>query len=226
MVVELESKNVEYYETLGLGKNATDVEVKKAYRQMALKWHPDKNPDKKDEAEAKFKQIGEAYFVLSDNKKRQIYDKYGKDGVRRANEGRSHSQHSSRSGNSAGRTKFHNFNNNNGYHRSRSAFRSSSSDFFEDAFKDPFFTRSSHSSFTDANKIFREFFGASDPFSNLFDLIEKVHFSHLNDPIFKSAFKTHKKPVSKPIAKPVLVTYTTFSSTDLSPSVNKVLEYK
>lgn len=222
MVVEIDSNHCEYYETLGLAKNATDVEVKKAYRQLALKWHPDKNPDKKDEAEAKFKQIGEAYFVLSDTRKRQIYDKYGKDGVRRANEGRSYSQHS-RSSSGNGRTRFHNFHN-NGYHRSRSTFfnhGSPGSDSFEDAFKDPFFTRSSHHHpFTDANKIFREFFGTNDPFSNLFDLIERVHFSHLNDPFFKNTFKTQENLFRNSnfsrISSP-----TPFSRSKSSPSVNK-----
>lgn len=224
MVIEADNNHSEYYDTLGLVKTATEVEVKKAYRQLALKWHPDKNPDKKEEAEAKFKQIGEAYFVLSDTKKRQIYDKHGKEGVRRANEGRSYSQHSHRAnGGSRSRTRFHNFHN-NGYHRSRSTFNAPAKDFFEDAFKDPFFTRPTHHSFADANKIFRDFFGTNDPFVNLFDLIERVHFSHLNDPFFKKAFKTHENPFKSKQHSPVLVTYTTFSSSDLKPSVIK--EYK
>lgn len=214
MVIGTDSSHSEYYETLGLAKNATDVEIKKAYRQLALKWHPDKNPEKKDEAEAKFKQIGEAYFVLSDARKRQIYDKHGKDGVRRANEGRSYSQHT-RSSSGNGRTRFHNFHN-NGYRRSRSTFfnhTSPGSDSFEDAFKDPFFTRSNlHHPFTDANKIFREFFGTNDPFSNLFDLIERVHFSHLNDPFFKSSPNNNFSRISSP---------TPFSRSKSSPSVNK-----
>lgn len=191
MVVEADSNNIEYYEILGVGKGATEVEVKKAYRQLALKWHPDKNPDKKDEAEAKFKQIGEAYFVLSNSKKRQIYDKHGKDGVRRANEGRSYSQHSQRSSNgNVGRTRFHHINN-NGYQRRKSTFSSTFGTSFEDAFKDPFFSRPANQSFADTNKLFREFFGSSDPFSNLFDQIERIHFSHLKDPFFKDVFKTH-----------------------------------
>ncbi|KAH0627589.1 hypothetical protein JD844_003504 [Phrynosoma platyrhinos] len=53
----------------------------KLYRKLALKWHPDKNPDNKDEAERQFKQVAEAYEVLSDAKKRDIYDKYGKEGL-------------------------------------------------------------------------------------------------------------------------------------------------
>lgn len=310
----------DYYLVLGISREANEGDVKKAYRQLALKWHPDKNPDKKDEAEAKFKQIGEAYFVLSDSKKRQIYDRHGKEGVRRANEGRSYSQHSARSNGSSGaRTRFHQFHN-NGYQRSRSSFFNTSSfndKSFEDAFKDPFFTRNNQSSFGDANKIFKDFFGTNDPFSNLFDWIEQVHFKHLNDQFFRTAMKSHetifksgnisrisssttsaqqaspfsrskstpsvnrtaqqtrqktgsptgkgptfksvssqKRPVpspkliekkesgptsaKEPSSKPfipdlsdskkagketVVVTYTTFSATDLTPSVNKVVEY-
>jgi curved DNA-binding protein len=67
---------MEYYKILGVEKNATADEIKKAYRKLALKYHPDKNPDNA-EAEAKFKKISEAYAVLSDEKKRQEYDTYG-----------------------------------------------------------------------------------------------------------------------------------------------------
>lgn len=67
----------DYYEILGVEKKATDKEIKSAYRKMALKWHPDKNADKKEEAEKKFKEINEAYQVLSDTKKRQAYDQFG-----------------------------------------------------------------------------------------------------------------------------------------------------
>jgi len=70
---------MEYYEVLGVSKTATADEIKKAYRNLALKYHPDKNPDNA-EAEAKFKKISEAYAVLSDPKKRQEYDTYGSAG--------------------------------------------------------------------------------------------------------------------------------------------------
>lgn len=56
-----------YYDILGIGKDASDEQVKKAYRKLALKWHPDKNPDNQSEAEKKFKEISEAYEVLSDS---------------------------------------------------------------------------------------------------------------------------------------------------------------
>lgn len=54
---------VDYYKVLGVDKNATDDDLKKAYRKLAMKWHPDKNPNNKKAAEAKFKQISEAYDV-------------------------------------------------------------------------------------------------------------------------------------------------------------------
>ncbi|XP_075936757.1 dnaJ homolog subfamily B member 6b [Anarhichas minor] len=72
---------LEYYQTLGVQKNATQDDIKKAYRKSALKWHPDKNPDNKEEAEKRFKELSEAYEVLSDESKRNTYDRYGKDGL-------------------------------------------------------------------------------------------------------------------------------------------------
>jgi DnaJ-class molecular chaperone len=57
-----------YYEMLELPKNASEADIKKAYRRLALKWHPDKNPDNQKEAEKRFKEISEAYEVLSDSK--------------------------------------------------------------------------------------------------------------------------------------------------------------
>ncbi|KAK6737874.1 hypothetical protein RB195_020152 [Necator americanus] len=70
----------DYYKILGVAKGASDDEIKKAYRKMALKYHPDKN--KEAGAENKFKEIAEAYDVLSDPKKKEIYDKYGEDGLK------------------------------------------------------------------------------------------------------------------------------------------------
>src|ERR1700712_5060689 len=69
---------VDYYSTLGVGKNATEDEIKKAYRKLARKYHPDLNPSDK-EANKKFQQINEANEVLSDPEKRKKYDQYGKD---------------------------------------------------------------------------------------------------------------------------------------------------
>lgn len=67
----------DYYDILGVKKDATKADVKSAYRKAALKWHPDKNPNNKAEAETKFKEINEAYQVISDEKKRQTYDQFG-----------------------------------------------------------------------------------------------------------------------------------------------------
>ncbi|ESO01695.1 hypothetical protein HELRODRAFT_81359, partial [Helobdella robusta] len=72
---------LDYYNVLEIAQTANEGEIKKAYRKMALKWHPDKNPGNKEEAEAKFKEISEAYEVLSDKEKREIYNKYGKNGL-------------------------------------------------------------------------------------------------------------------------------------------------
>ncbi len=70
----------DYYEVLGVEKTATDDELKRAYRKLAKKYHPDANPDDKEGAEAKFKEINEAYETLSDKQKRQMYDQFGFDG--------------------------------------------------------------------------------------------------------------------------------------------------
>jgi len=71
----------DYYEVLGLSKNADSRDIKRAYRRLAKQHHPDQNPDDKEGAEERFKIIGEAYGVLSDEKKRQQYDQFGKQGL-------------------------------------------------------------------------------------------------------------------------------------------------
>ena len=70
----------DYYEVLGAAKEASADELRRAYKKLAIKYHPDKNPDNK-EAEEKFKEAAEAYDVLSDEKKRAQYDRFGHQGL-------------------------------------------------------------------------------------------------------------------------------------------------
>ncbi|KAL3225273.1 hypothetical protein MRX96_025956 [Rhipicephalus microplus] len=119
----------DYYNLLEVPRNASPEDIRRAYRRLALRWHPDKNPDNKAEAEARFKEISEAYEVLSDESRRRQYDIYGHgghDADRHADYG------SSRGGNA--------------YH---------STGAFAFTFRDP-------------EELFREFFGSSDPFRDLF----------------------------------------------------------
>ena len=70
----------DYYDILGVSKSSSEEEIKKAYRKMAIKYHPDKNPDNK-EAEEKFKEAAEAYEVLSNGQKKAQYDRFGHAGM-------------------------------------------------------------------------------------------------------------------------------------------------
>ena len=73
--------HTKFYEILGVNTNASENDIKKAYRKAALKHHPDRNPNNKEEAEKKFKEVGKAYAVLSDPEKRQLYDNLGEDAI-------------------------------------------------------------------------------------------------------------------------------------------------
>lgn len=81
-----------YYEILDVPQSASADDIKKAYRKKALQWHPDKNPDNKEFAEKKFKEVAEAYEVLSDKHKREIYDLYGREGLTGAGTGPSRAE--------------------------------------------------------------------------------------------------------------------------------------
>jgi len=81
MVENAKVESDDYYQVLGLTKGASQDDIKKNYRKLSLKYHPDRNPEKKEECERIFKRIGEAYGVLSDEKKKQIYDQVGKAGL-------------------------------------------------------------------------------------------------------------------------------------------------
>ena len=129
----------DYYEILEVPKSATDDQIKKAYRKLALKWHPDKNPDNIQQAEERFKEIGEAFAVLSDKDKRTLYDKYGHEGL------------NARAGSGTSGQGFPNMD-----------------DFFSAGFGRGF-SGFGNFGFADAENIFRQFFGGRDPFQDFFD---------------------------------------------------------
>ena len=74
-----------YYDLLGVNKNSTEEEIKKAYKKLAMKHHPDRNPKNREEAEKKFKDISHAYNILTDKQKKHIYDQFGEEGLQGAN---------------------------------------------------------------------------------------------------------------------------------------------
>ena len=71
----------DYYQVLGVARSATTAEIGKAYKKLAVKYHPDKNPENKEEAENNFKKVSEAYECLSNEEKRRTYDQFGKQGL-------------------------------------------------------------------------------------------------------------------------------------------------
>ncbi|XP_055390094.1 dnaJ homolog subfamily B member 6 [Condylostylus longicornis] len=131
---------VDYYSTLEVTTTATDHEIKKAYRKLALKWHPDKNPENLDEANKRFREISEAYEVLSDAKKRKIYDQFGKEGLSDSSPNNPRYHHRS-SGRHGGFQEFDDFDPTGGFHF---------------VFRPP-------------EEVFKEFFGVHSPFADLFD---------------------------------------------------------
>lgn len=134
----------DFYATLGVSKSATAAEIKKAYRKLALKWHPDKNPDNKEAAEEKFKEISEAFATLSDPEKKKLYDMGGEEAV---NGGVPESSGFG-SGPGSGSGMPSGF---SGFHRASSGGHGGPTAF--------------HFSQGNAQDIFAQFFGTQDPFS-------------------------------------------------------------
>jgi len=88
-----EENEINYYNILEVEKTASTSDIRKAYRKLALKWHPDKNPDQQETATKKFKQISEAYEILSDDEKRKIYDRGPQEQTHRRRQRHSHRHH-------------------------------------------------------------------------------------------------------------------------------------
>ena len=121
---------MDLYAILEVRRDATEAEIKRAYRKQAIKWHPDKNPGNSEEAEVRFKFIAEAYEILSDGEKRMTYDQYGIDAVREGANGGS-----------------------GGFHRGAGGFHVDPFELFRtffggnDPFSDPFFSDSGFGAF-------------------------------------------------------------------------------
>ncbi|ODQ64608.1 DnaJ-like protein [Nadsonia fulvescens var. elongata DSM 6958] len=113
--------STDLYEVLGVSKSATGVEIKKAYRKLALSYHPDKvSEDKREESEVRFKEISQAYEILSDDEKRQSYDRYGMEGASNSNYHNAYDGHDEYYDTSFGPDDFYSFFNGGGQSHSHS----------------------------------------------------------------------------------------------------------
>lgn len=140
----------DFYKTLEIDKNASNDEIKKAYKKLALKWHPDKNPDNEEEANAKFQAITEAYSVLSDPKKRQMYD---------LSESNNFNGFSGFNGSDG----FDSFNEFKGFNEFNEFSQFDTKNNQNNSFYKAFYTTSPN---MNSRKIFDDFFAGSNPFGN------------------------------------------------------------
>ena len=152
-------KDLYFYELLGLTSSATDDDIKRAYRKLAIKWHPDKNIDNRQEATEMFQLIAEAYATLIDPQKRVQYDMYGRDSVQFDDDDQSMNDNTTSSTSS-------------GMNNPSAAFHHH-------------FHAHPHVSLHFADNLFRMFFGGHDPFGNLHNNIgnpSNVHNSNMRSP--------------------------------------------
>jgi len=165
-----QNMTVDYYKILEVSRNATNQDIKKAYRRLALKYHPDKNPaSQKEEATNKFKLISQAYEVLSDETKRRTYDRRG-NATSKSSSFASGSPAKSYGNSSSYESPFSRYfeKRRRTYDTPPSSSSQSSSrhhhHHHHNHYTDPFFSFA----FRSPEEVFNEFFGASDPFSDLF----------------------------------------------------------
>eukprot|EP00092_Neocalanus_flemingeri_P014421 GFUD01015556.1.p1 GENE.GFUD01015556.1~~GFUD01015556.1.p1 ORF type:complete len:295 (-),score=85.11 GFUD01015556.1:208-1092(-) len=177
---------VDYYSILGIAKAASKDDVKKAYKKLAKKWHPDKNPNNQDEATRKFKEVSEAYQVLSDDSKRRTYDREGKDGLNPGESKRSSNRGPDYNFNFPRPDDFNYPDTDNVKKQQqdfsdlgsrRSKFRNNRRN-TEPAFSGSTFNHPSFM-FKDPEEVFKDFFGGSDPFK---DFMNNDPFKDFLDP--------------------------------------------
>lgn len=178
----------DYYSVLGLDKNASSEDIKRSFKKLAKKWHPDKNPNNPEEATKKFKEVSEAYKVLVDEEKRRIYDREGKDGLN--------------PGTFKSRKPDQNFNfprpNDFDYPKTANQRYRFKEDFTDHGVPGDFertrFHRHRHPHnfmFQDPDQILRNIFGANDPFEDFFKFDP---FEEFVDPFARKGRPKNQKP--------------------------------
>ena len=168
------------YNVLGVSKTASTEDIKKAYKKLARKWHPDKNPANQEEATRKFKQVSEAYQILVDDKKRRVYDLGGHQEASGGGQNREREQQ---------RAYTYDFPRPSDFDYPETRRRKFEFDEFDGAgagirrtrirrdgvFADPFGTHA-HFVFKDPDDLFREFFGGKDPFADFLKVDPRGEF--------------------------------------------------